>query len=870
MLINFLKNFFKSKNQKTLEKINITLNIINDMAVKFSKFSDKKLKEYTFKYRNEVFNGVSLDMILPKAYSLVIEASKRILGIKHFNVQIIGGIVLHNSCIAEMKTGEGKTLTSTLPIYLNALSCRGVHVVTMNDYLAKRDYNQNKKLFNFLGVSVGLNLPEMDLNKKKKSYLEDITYGTNNEFCFDYLRDNMIFCMDQKVQRNLNYAIIDEVDSILIDEARTPLVMSGSLSADKKLYNQINNLVSNFILEENSFLQNCDSEKTFCIDEKRKQAYFTEVGFIKLEKIFVERNFFKKNYSLYSSKNIIFFQYATNALKAHTLFFKNKDYIVKNKKILIVDEHTGRVSKGRRWSDGLHQAIEAKENIEINNENYTLASITFQNYFRLYKKISGMTGTAATESEEFKSIYNLDTVSIPTNKSIVRKDLPDLIYMTEKEKIKAIIEDIKSCVKRKQPVLVGTISIEKSEFISKKLQQLNIKHKVLNAKFHDKEAEIVKMAGALGSVTIATNMAGRGTDIMLGGDFNSLLKYYKSSKLKFNYKKIFNLWEKNRKFVLNSGGLHIIGTERHESRRIDNQLKGRAGRQGDVGSSRFYISMEDYLLRIFLPDNMINIIKSLGLKKNKSINNIFVSNAIQNSQKKLENYNYEIRARLLEYDDIINEQRTIFYEKRNKILRDNKVDKIIFEISKEIFKSIVNMYFVDSRQYNKKNIKMLKKYVEKFFKIKFSRNFFCFKKKTFHNKRVISFIVKVLENRYKRKKYYLKKNNFNKFEKILVLKILDLFWREHLYDLEHLKNSIFLRGYAEKDPKQEYKKESFLMFMKMIWSIKHEIVSLISLFSYEKCSFEYFIYTLDEFYNNKFFLKTSFFEFIKYKKSKKF
>ncbi|WP_343184169.1 preprotein translocase subunit SecA [Buchnera aphidicola (Ceratovacuna keduensis)] len=865
MLIKFFKNLFKNNNEKILEEVNIILNLINDMEKKFSKFSDKKLRENTNKYRNKIFNKNTLNSILPEAYSTVREASKRVLGMRHFDVQIIGGIVLNNRCIAEMKTGEGKTLTSTLPIYLNSLSGNGVHVVTMNDYLANRDYNQNKKLFEFLGVSSSLNLQGMSIKMKKNAYSSDITYGTNNEFCFDYLRDNMIFCNSNRVQKKLNYAIIDEVDSILIDEARTPLVISGFSYSNKNLYNKINNLVYNFILKKEKYNKNDCKNDNFYIDKKRKQIYLTENGFLNIENIFVKNNVLNKNSSLYCSENIMFFQYIINSLKAHKLFFKNIDYIVKDNKILIVDEHTGRISNNRRWSDGLHQAIEAKEKIKINDESYTLASITFQNYFRLYKKLSGMSGTAETESEEFKSIYNLNTVVIPTNKPICRKDFNDLIYMTEKEKIKSIIKDIKNCIKNKQPVLVGTSSIEKSELISNKLNKLKIKHNILNAKFHSKEAEIIKNAGMLSSVTIATNMAGRGTDIMLGGSFNYFLKKNKKKYKFFSKKKIFSIWENNKNVVLSLGGLHIIGAERHESRRIDNQLIGRSGRQGDVGSSRFYVSMEDSLIKIFVSNKIINIIKKLGIKNNEPINNIFINKAIYNSQKKLENYNYEIRAKLLEYDDIVNEQRLIFYYKRNKILKSKNITKIIFKISIEVFNSLVNFYFKEKNKNFCENIKILKRYLKKVFNILFLKKNIFIEKNMFYNNIIIKNIFKIFKKNYLKKKINFSEKEFNKFEKIIVLKVLDKFWREHLYDLEHLRSSIHLRGYADKDPKQEYKKESFLMFMKMISSIKNEIISMMSFFSSKKYSFDFFILKMNDFYNKKLFLETSFQEFIKNK-----
>ncbi|WP_343188346.1 preprotein translocase subunit SecA [Buchnera aphidicola (Ceratoglyphina bambusae)] len=850
MLIKFIKNLFKNNNEKVLLKIYKTVDKINSLESSFVKLSDSQIKNKTFYYKNRILSGDSLDDILPEAYATVKEASKRIFGISHFNVQIIGGVILHKRCIAEMKTGEGKTLTSTLPLYLNSLTNNGVHIVTMNDYLAKRDYEKNNELFNFLGVSVGLNLPGMNTKIKKNAYHADITYGTNNEFCFDYLRDNMIFNIADKVQRKLNYALIDEVDSILIDEARTPLIVSGSLDSNNFLYKKINNLIFNLSIQEKSDSKDFIGKGDFYIDEKYKQVYLTERGLNKIEKIFIQEKILKKNSSLYSSNNIILFQHVIDALKAHKLFFKNIDYIVRNGEILIIDEHTGRIMEGRRWNDGLHQAIESKENIKVQNESYTLASITFQNYFRLYNSLSGMTGTAMMESEEFRSIYNLETISIPTNKPIIRRDLPDLIYMTEKEKIKAIIKDIKKCIKKKQPVLVGTISIEKSELISKKLKKLNIKHKILNAKFHNKEAKIIENAGFLGSVTIATNMAGRGTDIMLGGSFTNFFKKYRNKYKFLNKMEIYKKWKFQHERVISSGGLHVIGTERHESRRIDDQLRGRSGRQGDIGSSRFYISMEDPLIRIFISKKIINIIKSLNLKKNKPIKNVFVSKSIYNAQKKIENHNFNMRIKLLEYDNIYNTQRLIFYEKRKRILNIRNFKKIVFNIANEVFNSIIKLYF--ENKFDTYNIKT--KYFKKYFRNFFYKNEIiklCNSSKNKINKKIIFCkMLNCFKKKYKNKLKNNDENEFNKFIKILILKVLDMFWQEYLYNIDHLKKSIHFRGYAEKNPEQEYKKESFMIFFNMIKYIKYEIISLIGVFITKKYSLKNFINIFENFYKD--------------------
>ncbi|NIG99055.1 MAG: preprotein translocase subunit SecA [Buchnera aphidicola (Periphyllus acericola)] len=835
MFFNFFKKIFSNRNDRILMKLNLMVEKINNLEKIYKNFTDEKLKKQTKIFKKRLQNKESLDNLLVEAYATVRESSKRIFGLRHFDSQILGGIVLNNQCVAEMKTGEGKTLTSTLPAYLNALSGKGVHIITMNDYLSKRDSKKNKFLFEFLGLTIGLNLPDLSISSKKKAYNSDITYGTNNEFGFDYLRDNMVLSKKNQVQRELNYALIDEVDSILIDESRTPLIISGEEDDYSKLYIHINKIIKNLIQQNSEDTEDFIGSGDFFLDEKSKQVYLTERGLIKIEKILVERNIMDQKESLYSSKNIKLLHYITSALKAHRLFIKDVDYLVKNKEIVIVDEHTGRVMQGRRWSDGLHQAIEAKENLLIKNENKTLASITFQNYFRLYKKLSGMTGTAYTESYEFRTIYNLDTIVIPTNKPMIRKDYSDLVYLTEKEKIEAIIKDIKRCYLRKQPVLVGTVSIEKSEIISNFLSKLKIKHNVLNAKFDKKEAEIISQAGKLGAVTIATNMAGRGTDIILGGNFDDQFKKKNNSKKIFKEKFFFEnkKWKKDHRLVLSVGGLHVIGTERHESRRIDNQLRGRSGRQGDVGSSRFYVSMEDSLMRIFASKKLITIMRKFGMKYGDSIENSLVNIAISNAQKKVENMNFDIRKQLLEYDNIIDEQRKVVYKQRNILINKNEISKTIKIITKDVFLLVINK-FLDIRNLNKikKSLIQLEKYLLK--KFKMNIQFLNFSK--IENNKIKSFILDQILKKFKIN-YFIKEHligskNMRNIEKSIMLKKLDFFWQEHLSEMEYLRQGIHLRGYAQKDPKLEYKRESFIIFSNMLESLKYEVILQLSRISF--------------------------------------
>ncbi|BAP58455.1 protein translocase subunit SecA [Candidatus Tachikawaea gelatinosa] len=827
MLIKILKKTFGSKNDRILRPIYKLVHLINSMESDFSKLSDKNLANKTQEFRNRLKKNENLENIIVEAFATVRESSKRIFNMRHFDVQLVGGIILNRRCIAEMRTGEGKTLTATLPAYLNALTGEGVHIVTVNDYLAKRDAENNRPLFEFLGLTVGINLSGMSISEKKNAYSADITYGTNNEYGFDYLRDNMVFDINEKVQRTLNYALIDEVDSILIDEARTPLIISGPSEESSDLYLKINDIVPYLIFQDKEDTEDFIGNGHYFIDEKTKQVHLTERGLKIIEEILVDKGFIKKEESLYSSNNIILMHYVIAALRAHKLFIRDVDYIVKNKEVIIIDEHTGRTMTGRRWSDGLHQAIEAKERVNIQSENQTLASITFQNYFRLYKKLAGMTGTAYTEALEFKSIYQLETIIIPTNQPMIRKDFPDLIYVTEKEKIKSIINDIKNCVLKKQPVLVGTVSIEKSEKISQILKKEKIKHNVLNAKFHAYEADIIAQAGKPGAVTIATNMAGRGTDIILGGNWKteiSALKFPTDLQISIIKKR----WKKNHDIVLLSGGLHIIGTERHESRRIDNQLRGRSGRQGDIGSSRFYLSMEDTLMRIFTSNRVSTMMRRLGMKLGESIEHPWINKAIENAQKKVENYNSDIRKQLLDYDDVANDQRCTIYNQRNYLLHSSDISQTIKTFRKDVLLKVIENYVPNNSLKELWNISDLKKQLLQDFSINISFNDEYYKDEKITETSLKAKILNIANDNYHNKEKKVSTELMRHFEKNVMLKTLDLLWKDHLSAMDYLRKGIHLRGYAQKDPKQEYKRESFMMFTSMLDLLKYDVISFLS------------------------------------------
>ncbi|AIR70655.1 preprotein translocase subunit SecA [Dickeya fangzhongdai] len=827
MLIKLLTKVFGSRNDRALRRMRKIVDVINRLEPDMEKLSDDELKAKTQVFRDRIKKGETLESLLPEAFAVVREASKRVFGMRHFDVQLIGGMVLNERCIAEMRTGEGKTLTATLPAYLNALTGRGVHVVTVNDYLAQRDAENNRPLFEFLGLTVGINLPGMPAPAKREAYAADITYGTNNEYGFDYLRDNMAFSPEERVQRELYYALVDEVDSILIDEARTPLIISGPAEDSSELYMRVNKIIPHLIRQEKEDSDTFQGEGHFSVDEKARQVNLTERGLVKIEELLVKGGIMEEGESLYSPANIMLMHHVTAALRAHVLFTRDVDYIVKDDEVIIVDEHTGRTMQGRRWSDGLHQAVEAKENVKINNENQTLASITFQNYFRIYEKLAGMTGTADTEAFEFSSIYKLDTIVVPTNRPMIRKDLPDLVYMTEQEKIGAIIEDIRERTAKGQPVLVGTISIEKSEVVSHALTNAGIKHNVLNAKFHAMEADIVAQAGRSGAVTIATNMAGRGTDIVLGGSWQAEVAQQENPD-EAQIAAIKAEWQQRHDEVLAAGGLHIIGTERHESRRIDNQLRGRSGRQGDPGSSRFYLSMEDALMRIFASDRVSNMMRKLGMKEGEAIEHPWVTKAIANAQRKVENRNFDIRKQLLEYDDVANDQRRAIYTQRNELLDASDISETINSIREDVFKVTIDAHIPPQSLEEMWDIPGLEQRLKNDFDLELPIAEWLDKEPDLHEETLRERIYAQAVEVYGRKEEVVGSDVMRNFEKGVMLQTLDSLWKEHLAAMDYLRQGIHLRGYAQKDPKQEYKRESFAMFAAMLEGLKYEVISTLS------------------------------------------
>jgi len=828
MLIKLLTKVFGSRNDRTLRRMRKVVDLINRMEPEIQKLTDEQLQAKTNEFRERLAKGEVLENLIPEAFAVVRESSKRVFGMRHFDVQLLGGMVLNERCIAEMRTGEGKTLTATLPAYLNALSGKGVHVVTVNDYLAQRDAENNRPLFEFLGLSIGINLPGMPSPAKRAAYAADITYGTNNEYGFDYLRDNMAFSPEERVQRKLHYALVDEVDSILIDEARTPLIISGPAEDSAEMYTRVDKLIPKLIRQEKEDSDSFQGEGHFSVDEKARQVHLTERGLILIEELLMEAGIMEEGESLYSPTNIMLMHHVTAALRAHVLFTRDVDYIVKDGEVIIVDEHTGRTMQGRRWSDGLHQAVEAKEGVDIQNENQTLASITFQNYFRLYEKLAGMTGTADTEAFEFSSIYKLDTIVVPTNRPMVRKDMADLVYMTEMEKIGAIIEDIRNCTANGQPVLVGTISIEKSEVVSNELTKAGIAHSVLNAKFHAKEADIVSQAGQPSAVTIATNMAGRGTDIVLGGSWQVEVENLGEEATDEKIAEIKAAWQIRHDAVLASGGLHIIGTERHESRRIDNQLRGRAGRQGDAGSSRFYLSMEDALMRIFASDRVTGMMRKLGMKPGEAIEHPWVTKAIANAQRKVESRNFDIRKQLLEYDDVASDQRRAIYSQRNELLDVSDVSETIASIREDVFKSTIDSYIPPQSLEEMWDVEGLEQRLKTDFELEMPISEWLDKEPELHEETLRDRIMEIAKESYARKEEVVGAEMMRNFEKGVMLQTLDSLWKEHLAAMDYLRQGIHLRGYAQKDPKQEYKRESFAMFASMLESLKYEVVSVLS------------------------------------------
>lgn len=817
-----------SRNDRFLKKLKKQVQQINALEAEYQQLSDEELKNKTNELKLRVQEGATLDAVLPEAFATVREASKRVFNMRHFDVQLIGGMVLHQGKISEMRTGEGKTLTATLPAYLNALSGKSVHVITVNDYLAKRDAQTNEPLFSFLGLTVGVNIPGMAHPEKQKAYAADITYGTNNEFGFDYLRDNMAFSPQDRVQRDLAYAIIDEVDSILIDEARTPLIISGPAEDSSELYKQINKLVPELLKQDKEDEEGQHGDGHFTVDEKARQVYLTEQGQIKVEDMLRAAGMIGEHDTLFSAANITLLHHVYAALRAHQLFKRDVDYVVKDGEIVIVDEHTGRTMEGRRWSEGLHQAVEAKEGVRIQNENQTLASITFQNYFRLYDKLGGMTGTADTEAFEFQQIYGLETIVIPTNKPMVRQDMADLVYLTAEDKYNAIIEDIKKARDATRPVLVGTASIESSEYLSGLLQKAKIKHQVLNAKFHANEAQIIADAGRPGAVTIATNMAGRGTDIVLGGSLQTELKALGADADEATIAAAKADWQQRHDAVIAAGGLHIIGTERHESRRIDNQLRGRAGRQGDPGISRFYLSLDDALMRIFASDRMASMMRRLGMAPGEAIEHPWVSRAIENAQRKVEARNFDIRKQLLEFDDVANDQRKVVYEQRNDLLDATDIGETINAIRGDVVEHVINEYIPPQSLDEMWDVPGLEQRLQADFGVELPIGQWLKDDKKLFEEKLRERIQQDVAAAYALKEQMVGASVLRQFEKAIMLQSLDTHWKEHLAAMDHLRQGINLRGYAQKNPKQEYKREAFELFSTMLDNLKIDVISVLS------------------------------------------
>ncbi len=827
MISKLITKVFGSRNDRTLRRLRKVVNEINQLEPQFETLSDDELKAKTAQYRARLEAGESLEALLPEAFATVREASKRVYGMRHFDVQLIGGMVLNDGKIAEMRTGEGKTLTATLPAYLHALTGRGVHVVTVNDYLAKRDAETNRPLFEFLDMTVGVNVPNMMPQDKKAAYQADILYGTNNEFGFDYLRDNMAFRAEDRVQRGRYFAIVDEVDSILIDEARTPLIISGPAEDSSDMYTRINALIPQLVRQDKEDSEEYRGEGHFTVDEKSKQAHLTENGQEFVEELLKKNGLMEEFDTLYSPINISLLHHINAALRAHVLFEKDVDYIVQNDEVIIVDEHTGRTMPGRRWSEGLHQAIEAKEGVHIQNENQTLASITFQNYFRLYEYLSGMTGTADTEAFEFQSIYGLDTVVIPTNRPMLRDDMTDQVYMTEREKFNAIIEDIKMRSEKGQPSLVGTVSIEKSELLSDALTKAKVPHSVLNAKFHEKEADIIAQAGALGAVTIATNMAGRGTDIVLGGSWQAEVAKLTDPSPE-QIEAIKAKWHEAHEAVKAAGGLHIVGTERHESRRIDNQLRGRSGRQGDPGSSRFYLSMEDSLMRIFASDRVTGMMKKLGMEEGEAIEHPWVNKAIENAQRKVEGRNFDIRKQLLEFDDVANDQRKVVYELRDELMEVDDISEMIVHNREDVLNELINQYIPAETLEEMWDVAGLESRLKADFDIELPIAQWLKDDEKLYEELLREKILAEVVAEYRQKETSVGAQTIRHFEKAIMLQTLDSLWKEHLAAMDHLRQGIHLRGYAQKNPKQEYKRESFELFEGMLNTLKFDVITTLS------------------------------------------
>jgi preprotein translocase subunit SecA len=826
MISNLASKIFGSRNERIIKRHRKTVEQINKLEPEFEALSDEQLAARTLEFRQRFQDGETLDQLLPEAFATVREAGKRVLNMRHFDVQLIGGMVLHKGKIAEMRTGEGKTLVATLAAYLNAIPGKGVHVITVNDYLASRDAEWMGRLYNFLGLTTSVSLNGMDHVSKKQAYASDITYGTNNEFGFDYLRDNMAFTAEEKVQRDLNFAIVDEVDSILIDEARTPLIISGAVDESSDLHLRFKDIVKK--LERGEMKGKDEPEEgDFSVDEKNRAVHITEQGHQLVEQILMDEGILPANENLYSAKNINLLHYLNAALRADALFERDVHYIVKDNQVVIVDEFTGRTMPGRRWSEGLHQAVEAKEGVPIQKENQTLASITFQNYFRLYDKLSGMTGTADTEAPELMQIYNLEVVIIPTNKDMVRADHTDQVFLTKDEKHEAIISDIKDCIARKQPVLVGTASIEVSEVLSRLLSKDGIQHNTLNAKQHENEAHIIEQAGRPAAVTIATNMAGRGTDIVLGGNLEAELNS-KSDMSDDEKHNITESWHGRHRTVLEAGGLHVIGSERHESRRVDNQLRGRSGRQGDPGSSRFYLSLQDDLMRIFASDKVGGLMKKLGMERGEAIEHPWVTRAIENAQRKVEGHNFDIRKQLLEYDDVANDQRKVIYSQRNEMMSSDDLSDVVINIREDVVNDIVSEYIPHGSLDEQWDLEGLQEAIDNEFGQNMPVKQWMDEDADLNEQGLRQKILDTLLADYAAKEQVVGPEGMRQYEKYILLQVLDKLWKEHLAAMDYLRQSIGLRGYAQKNPKQEYKRESFSMFTELLDRIKHEAVTILS------------------------------------------
>ncbi|MEX3820525.1 preprotein translocase subunit SecA, partial [Paraburkholderia sp. BR14262] len=836
MTTGFLQKIFGSRNQRLIKQYQKTVAAINALEPKIEQYTDEQLRAKTAEFRERVAKGTSLDELLPEAFAVCREASKRVLKMRHFDVQLIGGMVLHYGKIAEMRTGEGKTLVATLPVYLNALSGRGVHVVTVNDYLAQRDAEWMARLYNFLGLSVGINLSQMDHATKQEAYAADITYGTNNEFGFDYLRDNMVYETEARVQRTLNFAVVDEVDSILIDEARTPLIISGQAEDHTELYVRMNALpplLEQQIGEEKADGTGVEKPGDYTLDEKARQVFLTESGHEKAERMLSEWGLIGQGESLYAPQNITLMHHVYAALRAHTLFHKDQHYVVQNGEVIIVDEFTGRLMAGRRWSDGLHQAVEAKEHVKIQSENQTLASITFQNYFRMYAKLSGMTGTADTEAYEFNEIYGLETVVVPTNRTPKRIDKQDQIYKTANERYDAVIRDIRECYERGQPVLVGTTSIENSELLSNLLTKAGLPHEVLNAKQHAREAAIVAEAGRPQRVTIATNMAGRGTDIVLGGNAEKQAAFIEADEAipadekARRIQQLHDEWQTLHDRVKAAGGLHIIGTERHESRRIDNQLRGRAGRQGDPGSSRFYLSLEDPLLRIFAGDRVRAIMDRLKMPEGEAIEAGIVTRSIESAQRKVEARNFDIRKQLLEYDDVSNDQRKVIYQQRNELLEAHDITETIGAMRHGVITDIVRQFVPHGSIEEQWDVPELEEVLRNEWQLDLAIQEMINESSSIDADEILEAVLAAGDEAYEQKVALVGRESFSAFERSVMLQTLDRSWREHLAALDHLRQGIHLRGYAQKNPKQEYKREAFELFAAMLEAVKLEVTRIV-------------------------------------------